>query len=131
MSSKLLSLSFEATYYLYRKPVRMSFSFDRLAAIIRSELNKDVVSGDVFIFMNRTRSMMKILIYENGGFSIFYRRLDEGSFPLPLINTDQIISYRMTHDQMVTMLSGMIPESGGTVKAPRYEPLHGAVGSMQ
>lgn len=126
MNSKLLSVSLGANYYLYRKPVKMSRSFDSLAAIIRCELNKDIISGDIFIFLNRHRTMIKIFVYESGGFSIFYRRLDEGSFPLPLINADQTVSYKMTNEQMITMLSGMTLESGGTVKAAKHEPLHGA-----
>jgi len=83
--SKLLSVRQDTNLYLYRRPVKMSRSFDGLAALIRTELEKDIVSGDIFIFLNRTRSMVKALVYENKGFSIFYRRLDEGSFILPMI----------------------------------------------
>jgi transposase len=83
--SKLLQIRHDANFYLYRRPVKMSRSFDGLAALIRTELEKDIVNGDVFIFLNRTRCMIKILVYENKGFSIFYRRLDEGAFQLPVI----------------------------------------------
>ena len=123
--SKLLSFREDANYYLYRRPVKMCRSFDGLAALIRTELDKDLVSGDVFIFLNRTRSMLKVLVYEQKGFSIFYRRLDEGSFQLPLISSDHL-SYRMSSDQLTYMLSGMALEEGGYVKAGKYEPLHGS-----
>jgi transposase len=123
--SKLLTFREDANYYLYRRPVKMSRSFDGLAALIRTELDKDLVSGDVFIFLNRTRSMLKVLVYEQKGFSIFYRRLDEGSFQLPLISSDHI-SYRMSSDQLAYMLSGMTLEEGGYVKAGKYEPLLGS-----
>jgi transposase len=123
--SKLLLFREDANYYLYRKPVKMSRSFDGLAAVIRTELGKDLVSGDVFIFLNRTRSMLKVLVYEQKGFSIFYRRLDEGSFQLPLISSDHI-SYKMGSDQLAYMLSGMTLEEGGYVKAGKYEPLLGS-----
>jgi transposase len=93
--SKLLTFREDANYYLYRRPVKMSRSFDGLAALIRTELDKELVSGDVFIFLNRTRNMLKVLVYEQKGFSIFYRRLDEGSFQLPLISSDHL-SYRMS-----------------------------------
>lgn len=78
--SKLFSIHETVNYYLYRKPMKMSRSFDSLAALIRTELDRDVISGDVFLFLNRSRTMIKVLIYENKGFSIFYRRLDEGAF---------------------------------------------------
>ena len=71
--SRILSLSPDTNFYLYRKLVKMTSGFDRLTAMIRSELNKDVFSGDVFIFLNRTRTTIKILIYV----SKLYRRYRE------------------------------------------------------
>jgi transposase len=123
--SKILSLSVDANFYLYRKPVKMSRSFDGLAALIRTEMDKDIINGDVFIFLSRQRTTIKIFVYENKGFSIFYRRLDAGSFQLPAIVGDNV-SYQMTAEQMRYMLSGMTLEDGGYVKAEKYEPLHGS-----
>jgi len=77
-------------------------------------------------FLNRQRTTVKIFVYEDKGFSIFYRRLDEGSLQLPLISSDHI-SYKMTTDQIMYMLSGMTLEDGGYMKAPKYEPLHGSL----
>jgi len=54
--SEILSLNAEAKFYLYRKPVKMSRSFDGLAALIRTELDKDIISGDVFKFLNWQRT---------------------------------------------------------------------------
>lgn len=123
--SKLLAIRDTVNYYLYRKPVKMSRSFDGLAALIRTELDKDIINGDVFIFLNRNRTMIKVFVYEQKGFSIFYRRLDEGSFQLPVIVGDHV-SYRMTAEQIMYMLSGMTLEEGGYVKADKYEPLLGS-----
>jgi hypothetical protein len=103
----------------------MSRSFDGLAALIRTKLDKDIINGDVFIFLNRNRTMIKVFVYEQKGFSIFYRRLDEGSFQLPAI-VGEAISFRMTAEQIMYMLSGMTLEEGGYVKADRYEPLPGS-----
>jgi hypothetical protein len=80
--SKLFCVHETVNYYLYRRPVKMSKSFDSLAALIRSELNRDIINGDVFLFLNRNRTMIKVLVYERKGYSIFYRRLDEGAFQL-------------------------------------------------
>lgn len=123
--SKILSLSSDANFYLYRKPVKMSRSFDGLSALIRTELNTDIITGDVFIFLNRQRSVIKIFVYEDKGFSIFYRRLDSGSFQLPLINADDI-SYKMSSDQMTVMLSGVTLDEGG-YRRDKYDPLHGSM----
>jgi transposase len=123
--SKLFSVQETVNYYLYRKPVKMSKSFDSLAALVRTELDRDIVNGDVFIFLNRHRTMIKVLVYEKKGFSIFYRRLDEGSFVLPAITSDQV-GYKMSTEQIMSMLSGMILEAGGYIKAGKHEPLLGA-----
>lgn len=124
--SRILHLAQGANFYLYRKPVKMSRSFDGLAAIIRTELNKDLISGDIFIFLNRQRSTTKILVYEDKGFSIFYRRLDEGSFQLPLIASDHI-SYKMSEEQMLHMLQGVMVSEEGYISKEKYVPLHGSI----
>jgi transposase len=124
--SKILHLAADANFYLYRKPVKMSRSFDGLAALIRTELDKDIIQGDVFIFLNRHRTTIKIFVYENKGFSIFYRRLDEGSFQLPLIASDHI-SYKMNEEQIMYMLSGVTLQEGGYLSKEKYIALHGSM----
>jgi transposase len=123
--SKLFCVHETVNYYLYRRPVKMSKSFDSLAALIRSELNRDIINGDVFLFLNRTRTMIKVLVYERKGFSIFYRRLDEGAFQLLAITDDQI-SYKMSTEQLLFLLCGVTLETGGYIKAEKYEPLLGS-----
>lgn len=123
--SKLFAVQETVNYYLYRRPVKMSKSFDGLAALVRTELDRDIISGDVFLFLNRPRTMIKVLVYEKKGFSIFYRRLDEGAFVLPAI-TGEELSYPMSTEQLMYLLSGMVLETGGYVKASSYEPLLGA-----
>jgi transposase len=124
--SKILQLAQDANFYLYRKPVKMSYSFDRLAALIRTELNKDVINSDVFIFLNKQRTTIKIMVYEDRGFSIFYRRLDEGSFQLPLIASDHI-SYNLSEEQMLHMLQGVTLRDDGYLSKEKYVPLHGSI----
>jgi len=41
------------------------------------------MSGDVFIFINKPRNRMKLLRWETGGFVLFYKRLERGTFELP------------------------------------------------
>lgn len=62
--SKLFCIHESVNYYLYRRPVKISKSFDSLAALIRNELNQDIINGDVFLFLNWSRTMIKVLVYE-------------------------------------------------------------------
>jgi transposase len=51
--NKLLLVRHDANLYLFRRPVKMSRSFDGLAALIRTELEKDIVYDEIFIFLTR------------------------------------------------------------------------------
>lgn len=110
---------------MYRKRVKMSRSFDRLAALIWTELNKEIINGDIFIGLNRNRTMIKVVVDEQKNFSMFYWRLDEGSFRLLDIVGDEV-SYRMNTEQIMYMLRGTSLEKGGYVEADKYEPLLGS-----
>jgi hypothetical protein len=81
--SDLLLLGDQFTYHLYRDAVDMRKSFDGLCALVRNRLDMSVDHGKIFIFLNKRRSHLKVLLHEDGGFSMFYRRLHEGSFELP------------------------------------------------
>lgn len=82
----MLHLSPSCTYYLYADHADMRKSFDGLCGIIKSQLSLNVLNGSVFIFMNRRRTQVKLLLWEGDGFSIYYKRLERGTYELPVIN---------------------------------------------
>lgn len=69
--------------FLYRLPTDMRRSYDTLAAMASGELGEVPTSGALFVFLNRPRNRVKILYYETGGFCLWMKRLEAGSFPLP------------------------------------------------
>lgn len=79
----LLHLSSSRCYYLYNGTVNMRKSFNGLTGVIRAELNRNPLSGDVFIFFNRHHNQVKLISWENDGFGIFHKRLERGTFELP------------------------------------------------
>ncbi len=84
--SSLLALADNRRYHLYRKETDMRKSFNSLCGIISSELDKNIMSGDVFIFINKLRTHLKLLVWETGGLSLFYRRIEQGTFELPVLD---------------------------------------------
>jgi transposase len=46
-------------------------------------MGRDALSGEVFIFMNRRRDQVKMLVWDRSGFVIYYKRLERGRFELP------------------------------------------------
>lgn len=79
----MLSLGSTHRYYLYAGVCDMRKGFDGLSGLVISELGRDPLSGEVFVFVNRGRNRMKLLVWERGGFVLWYKRLELGTFELP------------------------------------------------
>jgi transposase len=106
-----------ARYFLYGQPTDMRKSFDGLCGLVRNELGQNPISGDVFVFINRTRNHLKLLRWESGGYVQFYKRLEAGTLELPawnLIRSGTQIEYA----ELVMMITG-IPMTN-TRKRKRY-----------
>ncbi len=61
----------------------MRMSFRGLCGIVRGRLRDDPLSGHLFCFLNKRRTMMKLLLCDPTGFWIFHKRLSRGTFELP------------------------------------------------
>lgn len=104
--SSMLSLTDQRNYHLYRKETDMRKGFNLLCGIVANELGRQVMGGDAFIFINKPRTHLKLLVYEQGGFTIFYRRLEKGAFEVPVFNLDAK-SMQITSDQLHFILKGI------------------------
>ena len=69
--------------YLASGSTDMRKGFDSLAALVRDGLGHDPLSGSLFLFVGRDKDRLKILHWESDGFSLWYKRLEEGTFRLP------------------------------------------------
>ena len=69
--------------YVAAEPVDLRRGFDGLAAATRQFLRQDPLSGFMFVFINRRKNRMKILLWEPSGYWVFYKRLERGTFRLP------------------------------------------------
>jgi transposase len=65
---------------LYRDHVDFRKSIDGLAAIVEMELQMNIFSGSLFLFINRGRDKMKILYWSRNGFCLWYKRLEQERF---------------------------------------------------
>ena len=66
--------------WLYGPPTDMRKSFDGLSALVRSKLAEDPLSGQLFVFINRRRTQLKVLYFDRGGYSVWAKRLEQGRF---------------------------------------------------
>jgi transposase len=62
------------------EPADFRKGIDGLAGLCRSELDSDPFSGAVFVFRNRRRSAVKVLVYDGQGFWLCQKRLSIGRF---------------------------------------------------
>ncbi|MCB9290699.1 MAG: IS66 family insertion sequence element accessory protein TnpB [Lewinellaceae bacterium] len=93
-------------YYLSREPADMRKSFDGLSGLVRQGLSRDPLSGEVFIFLNRRRTMIKILVWDRSGFVIWSKRLERGTFELPS-NAQAGASVALSWEELVMILEGV------------------------
>lgn len=93
-------------FYLYRQPTDMRKGFDGLCGLVKSALEQDPLSGDVYVFLNRRKDRIKLLLWDNDGFWIFYKRLEKGTFQLPL-NSVNIASAELPYDELLMILKGI------------------------
>jgi len=98
----MFSLTSTHQYFLYSAPADMRGSFDSLCGIVRNKLQRNPTSGEVYVFLNRRRNQVKLLHYENGGFVIYYKRLEKGNFENPIIKDGQL-----EWPQLVMMVEGV------------------------
>jgi len=79
-----MRLAGEVTRILaYRQPVDMRNSFHGLVGLVKSALSEDPLSGTLYLFSNRRRTLVKGIFWDRTGFCLFAKRLERGHFVLP------------------------------------------------
>jgi len=69
--------------WLYNRPCDMRKSYDGLCALVKSRLREEPLSGELFVFINRRRTQMKVLYFDRSGYCIWGKRLEQGRFQPP------------------------------------------------
>lgn len=103
----MFSLTSDHQYYLYQPACDMRKGFDGLCGLVLNELGTDPCNGSVYVFLNRRRTHMKLLHWEAGGFVLYYKRLEKGSFALP---NQGVTSHSLSWPSLVLMVEGVVVE---------------------
>lgn len=111
----MFALHSSLTFYFYRSPCDMRKSFNGLSGLVRNELEKEPCNGDVFVFLNKTRTHLKLLHWERGGFVLYYKRLEQGTFATPVFKEGE---NRISWPQLILMIEGIVVQK--SVQKLRY-----------
>lgn len=101
----VLNLPGAVRIYLATEAVDLRKGFDGLAALVQRH-GGDVFSGHLFAFLSRRRDRIKILTWDNGGFVLFYKRLEQGRFRMPACH-DGSSRVRLDGPQLSMLLDGV------------------------
>lgn len=114
----MLGLQATSRFFLYAKATDMRKSFDGLCGLVRNHLKRDPTDGEVYVFLNRERSMIKLLHWDRTGFAIYAKRLERGTFERPQSPDDQD-SMPLKWAELMLILEGISLDS--VRRRKRYE----------
>lgn len=96
----------------------MRRSFYTLSGMVTNQMGRNVQDGDVFIFINRPCTSMKILHMECGGLVIYHLKLESGCFKLPLFD-ENTNTFQSSWQDLMMMVQGITPDK--KVNKKRWE----------
>jgi transposase len=79
----MISLPSAVRAFLCTRAVDMRKSFDGLSGLVEECFRQDLLTGHLFLFVNRRRDRIKVLYFDHDGLAIWYKRLEVGSFQVP------------------------------------------------
>ncbi|MCP4449390.1 MAG: IS66 family insertion sequence element accessory protein TnpB [Myxococcales bacterium] len=91
--------------FFYRAPCEMRKQMDGLSTLVREAIKRDPRDGELYLFRNRNRSMIKILFYDHGGYCLLARRLCKGRFRIEVEEADGATHVTLSKQDLADLLS--------------------------
>jgi transposase len=106
----MLNFAFSMPVHLCCSPTDMRKNFNGLCAIITSSFKKDPLRDGIFVFVNKQRDRMKLLVWDRHGYWLLYKRLEAGRFQMPpndeaSPSTNE--SLRISYEQLMLIIEGI------------------------
>ncbi|MFN8698283.1 MAG: IS66 family insertion sequence element accessory protein TnpB [Flavobacteriales bacterium] len=105
----MLLISEHQRYFLFTGVTDMRKGFDTLCGLVRSEMKLNPMSGDMYIFFNRSRTHVKILLWDRDGFALYFKRLERGTFEMPPMDSGN--STTISAQTLALILQGIVLSS--------------------
>lgn len=106
----MIAIPSKVAIYLCTAATDMRKSFDGLTGMVRSQFSREPNDGSLFLFINRRRDRIKILYWEAGGYALWYKRLESGSFETVTGHNGELV-VTMDATELSMLLSGISLQS--------------------
>jgi transposase len=100
----ILGTSRAVRVFAYPAPTDLRKGYDGLYGLVQRGLGSDVLSGDLFLFVNRRRTSCKVLLWDGTGLCIFCKRLEQGRFAALWRNDGKVV--RLTASELALFIEG-------------------------
>lgn len=114
----MLNLPPSVRIFIAVQPTDMRKQFDGLSIETQRILEQDPLSGHLFVFFNRRRTMVKALYWDRNGFCLIAKRLERGTFKLPETNGQNALEIEAA--ELGLILEGL--DLRNAVRRPRWSP---------
>lgn len=92
--------------YAFDEPCDMRKSFDTLTALVVERMSRDVLSGDLFLFVARDRRRAKVLYFDGTGMCLLAKRLEKGQFSAAWKRAKSKRGFEMTLAELALFIEG-------------------------
>ena len=110
--------------YVATAPINLRLSFDRLGGLVRDLLKHEPREEAAFVFHNRARTHVKILWHDGRGYCLLYKRLDRGSYQIPLAIPPGAAEVSVSRRELKNLFDGLdtalIRRAKGLARAHRH-----------
>lgn len=115
----MLSVSPGTRIYLATEPVDLRRGHDGLTALVRTRFGMDPLEGHLFVFVGRRVDRVKILFWDRGGFVLYYKRLAQGRFRMPKVDSgaDRVV---LDGTELAMLLGGF--DLAGARRVAAWQP---------
>jgi transposase len=100
----MLMLPQSVKVYIATAPLDMRKSFNGISALVACELQIDVTTGDLFVFLNKRGDKVKVMYWDRNGFCLWQKRLERGVFRLPSVRSKV---YKIGVSELTLLLEGI------------------------
>jgi transposase len=100
--------------FMYDAPCDMRRSFNTLSLVVQHEMKRDMLDGDLFLFVGKDRKRAKVLYFDGTGLCLFAKRLSSGQFPAP---------WKMSQKQLTLSELALFVEGASAVRQKLSPPV--------